>query len=216
MVLKERFKNLIIKLDRMSLSPILFSFAMDKNEKGLFKTYIENIGTYLEFGAGGSTLFVLQNTKANIFSVESSSQWIKTLKEYYVIRRNEKKRLKIFHIDIGQTKEWGYPYDNKLMALFPDYSSKVFSCVDTDLLEVVLIDGRFRIACTLMTILECQRNRKLKILIHDFYYREDYHVVLKYLNEIAKANTLGVFQIKPLLDVESLKEDYDRFKYDPA
>lgn len=216
MVLKKTLKNLIILSDKHSPRPLLYPFAMTKDEKGLLLENIKYANSYLEFGIGGSTLFALANSRANIYSVESDLQWIKTLKEYFVIRRNENKRLKIFHVDIGQIKEWGYPIDKRKIELFPGYSSKVFSIVDTDLLDVVLIDGRFRIACTLKTILECQGTKKLKILIHDFYDRENYHIVLKYLNELYKVNTLGVFEIKPIIDIKTLAEDYQKFKYDPA
>ena len=78
-----------------------------------------------------------------------------------------------------------------------------------------MIDGRFRVACTLKTISECYKNRDLEILIHDFWDREEYHILLKYLHEVDRADTLGVFVIKTNFDLIAIMKDYDLYKYIP-
>jgi len=62
--------------------------------------------------------------------------------------------------------------------------------------------------------LECSANLNLKILIHDFH-REKYHVVLKYLDVIELVETLGVFKIKNNIDLNSIEQEYELYKFDP-
>ncbi|WP_232473249.1 hypothetical protein [Brachyspira sp. SAP_772] len=63
-------------------------------------------------------------------------------------------------------------------------------------IDTILVDGRFRVACVLNSIFYC---RNAVIIIHDFFNREYYNVLLNYLDIVEKADTLGVFKIKKIL-----------------
>ncbi len=204
------------ELDKYSPKPLLYSFIMTKDERALFDKVIKNSKVYLEFGMGGSTFRALQKSRAQIYSVDSNPEWIKKMQEYYLIRRMERKRLLLFYADIGPTKDWGAPIDNNARELFPGYSALIFNGPIKGTIDTVFIDGRFRIACTLKTILECYPHHPPIIMIHDFWNREPYHVLLHYLTEQSRAGTLGVFTIKKDINLEAIKEDYERYKYDPA
>ena len=216
MPLRRKLKNLLRELDKHSPWPVLYSFIMTKKEKALFDKEIKRSKTYLEFGTGGSTIRALKKSGAKIYSVDSSADWITSVRKYWVIRRAEKKRLSLFHVDIGPVKEWGTPVGNDSKELFPHYSSGVFRLVEKEYIDIVLIDGRFRVACALKTILECSVNNPPRILIHDFWNREEYHILLKYLEEADRADTLGAFIIKKSIDLDSVIRDYELYKYIPA
>jgi hypothetical protein len=158
----------------------------------------------------------LEKTKARVYSVESSRDWIKTMREYRFIRDAERKRLFLFHADIGPTLELGRPDGPGSKDLFPGYSATIFKKVKKKKIDTVLIDGRFRVACAMKTILECHKNKRLRILIHDFWNRDAYHIVLSHLTETARADTLGVFAIKNNIDLDSVRETYEQYKFDPA
>ena len=68
-------------------------------------------------------------------------------------------------------------------------------------------------ACVLKAILMCQGNDRLQIIIHDFWNREKYHVLLKYLEETDRAETLGVFTIKKDIDLDAINADYSAYQY---
>ena len=70
------------------------------------------------------------------------------------------------YINIGKTGEWGVPIENDKTFLFPSYSTRIFETYKD--FDVVFIDGRFRVACALQVILNC--NIDTKILIHDFNF----------------------------------------------
>ena len=205
-------KNLIV-LGKFLPIPIFYSFIMTKKERSLFDKKIKKSKFYLEFGMGGSTIRALHKSKAKIYSIDSSKDWISYMREYPLIRKMEQKRLFLFYVNIGSTKEWGFPAGNKNKKIFPNYSTNIFNTIEKKCIDTVLIDGRFRVACTLKTILECYSNTNLQILIHDFWNRKQYHIVLKYLSEVESSDTLGVFVIKKDINLDLVKKDYNNYKY---
>src|SRR5690606_17541628 len=213
--INQKIINLIRKLEVYSPYPLFYKFRMTKDEQKLFNRYIKNSKYYLEFGSGGSTLRVLQKSQAKIYSVESSIDWIAYLSNYFIIRQARKKRLFFHHVDIGQTRGWGYPISNNSKALFPNYSNSIFNLLDPNKLDTVLVDGRVRVACVLNVILNMPPNENTVMLIHDFWNREKYHIVLKYLTKVHEVDTLGVFKIKNHINLVSVKHDYEIYKYIP-
>ena len=133
--------------DQLLPWPLFYSFRMNKNDKILFDKTIKKSSGYLEFGMGGSTIRALKVSKANVFSIESSLDWIKLMRKYFFIRYMENKRLSLYHVDIGPVKKWGVPISDHLKESFPDYSSKIFKEIKGEVIDSVLIDGIFRVAC---------------------------------------------------------------------
>lgn len=212
---KKNTRTFFAEYDKYSPRPLLYTFRMSDSEQLLFDKIIRNASLYLEFGMGGSTLRAIQISKAKIYSIDSSQDWINLMREYFIIRRMEKKRLSLCYVDIGETGDWGYPNGLDSKELFPNYSASIFDVVQGKKIDVVLVDGRFRVACVLKTILECHSNDKLMILIHDFPKRDHYQVVLKYLDIIESIDTLYVFNLKNNIDLTSVKIDYEEYKYIP-
>ena len=212
----EALKNIRNKLDRYSPYPLYYEFGMSDNEKVVYDRLIKKSSNYLEFGMGGSTIRAILKSKANIFTVEPDSAWITYMRQYAVLRFFEDKRLFIFHVDIGPTGLWGYPESDEDKEKFPAFSSHVFKAIDASVIDLVLIDARFRVACALKLIMESNGNSDPKILIHDFWNREQYyHVVLKYLDTLLKVDTLGLFAIKKDVNLESVAKDYELYKTQP-
>ena len=77
----------------------------------------------------------------------------------------------------------------------------------------MLIDGRFRVACTLNCILNTPPN--CRIIIHDFWNRPNYHIVLPFLETKAKADTLGLFTKKERIDLNEVKSLATQYQYQP-
>lgn len=136
----------------------------------VFKNVLKNAKTYFEFGAGESTQWVLNNTNALITCVDSNQEWLNT------IPNNQ--RIKKLYIDIGPVKKWGYPIDNSMKHNWMNYYNAYDGKSD-----VVLIDGRFRVACFLSVL---KKASKGTVIIFDDYLngtdetsleRPHYHVV---------------------------------------
>ena len=216
MALITRIKQAIKRLDQFSPYPIFYPFRMSKNEIAVFDKSIKGSKHYLEFGLGGSSLRAIQKSKAIIYTVESSPEWIDYMRKYFAIRFFEKKRLNIFPVNIGPTGDWGFPESDNSTGLFEAYSSSIYKSIDKKSVDLALIDGRFRVACVLKLIIECHENPKLRMLIHDFWDREQYQSVLKYLDVISRADTIGLFSIKKNIDLDAVRADYEAYKLNPA
>ena len=81
--------------------------------------------------------------------------------------------------------------------------------------DPILIDGRFRVACVLQSILHCHENPNLQILVHDIWPRKQYYVVLEFLNEVHRVDTLGVFSIRDNISLKKVERLYHEYKYRP-
>lgn len=196
-------------------TPRNYPFVMHLEEKELFKRIIQNSKCFLEFGLGGSTIFSLINSQTTIVSVDTNKEWIGFMKKYRIIRENLEKRLKIYYIDIGATRQWGFPVDESSIEKFPDFSSKIFYAENPSQFDTVLIDARFRVACVLQTILHCYKNPNLKILIHDYSIRKEYHEVEIFLDIIEHDRSLYVFKIKDNIDLDLVQNTYEKYKNIP-
>ncbi len=213
--MNKSIRLLLEEFDKLHLWPRFYQFAMTSEERKLFEKIISTSNYYLEFGAGGSTFSVLQNSSATVFSVESSAEWIAGMRQYRMIRSNEKSRLSFEQVAIGPTGNWGFPIVNIFKESFPEYSSSIFRRISAKLIDTVLVDGRFRVACILKVILECHDNDPVKIMVHDFWIRPQYHCVLKFLDVLFQKETLAVFRIKADLDLAMVESYYQQYKYIP-
>ena len=192
--------------------PDEFPVRLSDIEKQTICKYLKDSGNYLEFGSGGSTFLALENSNANVFSVESDKKWLDYLLSYKIINNAQRaQRLKFYPINIGEIKGWGYPVNDNLQENYPNYSAEVFRKIDCDKIDTVLIDGRFRVACTIQAVLNCSNIKY--ILIHDYIDREFYHTVEEFLDKIETIDTLAVFKVKENIDYEKLKKLYDECKY---
>ena len=116
-------------------------------------------------------------------------------------------RLHLHLVDIGKTKAWGFPVDESRKESWKSYPEIVHQ-LDGDW-DTVLIDGRFRVACVVNVLLRV--DPRCRILIHDFWNRNSYHVVLNYLDVVRSVDTLGVFRKRPKCrenELETLRVRY--------
>ena len=180
---------------------------MTEVELNLLQTELLNAKTYLEFGSGNSTRMAAHMKHLQRISVvESDDVFFQTQVVIDKDVRNalDAGRLEYFYIDIGITGKWGYPLTHDRINFWPEYHKKVF-CRGMNY-DLVLVDGRFRIACVFQVCLKCFDNTL--ILIHDFFNRPIYFTVLPFLIEIRKVDTFGLFRI----DVKKVKRNRSLLK----
>lgn len=182
--------------------------SMSEKETDLFESYLIKAERYFEFGSGGSSKLAA-SLGLTVNGVESDKKWLTRLKMDLGAKSN------IEYIDIGPTGEWGYPTDLSAEDRFPRYSESINS---TDKwFDFILIDGRFRVACTLETVKNILINKKedrAVIFIHDFRGRDYYNPVLEYLDEIDSVESAVVFKVKNNIDREKLEETITFFNKD--
>ena len=173
--------------------------AMRPAETALLASLLKRAHHTLEFGAGGSTTLALKLGVGRIVSVESDASWIERIHgDSAAARAIEDGRLTLLHADIGPIRRLGGPSKAAPRQRWPAYARTPWSHVDTARLDLVLIDGRFRVACALEAALRCSENTAL--VIHDFWNRPAYHGLLSHLEVLERCASMGVFRIKRSFD----------------
>ena len=204
------FKEWQINFNRQV--PNKYPIRLTDDEISLLCKYLQSSKNYLEFGSGGSTFLALINSVPDIYSVESDADWIEYLRTYKIIQNAEQnEQLKFHHVDIGKTKEWGYPADDSKRDNYGLYSSDIFNTIKNTDIDLVFIDGRFRVACAISAIMNC--NSDIRIILHDYTIREYYKTIEKFLDIVESADTLVVFKPKTDLSKTELNEIYEQYKY---
>lgn len=169
---------------------------MSKAEASAYATLLRNSDVVLEYGSGGSTLLAVASPAKRIFSVESDPSWIGRLRRDDAVSAAERSgRLLLFHADIGPVREWGMP-DGPYHRNWDVYALGIWESIGSELPDLCLVDGRFRVACALSAcVIEGFAGRT--IAIHDFWNRPYYHSLLPFLDLKSRIDTFGIFAPKP-------------------
>lgn len=184
---------------------------MTPNEINLFNSLLKSCkGSYFEFGGGGSTYHACMYPNIHsITTVESDKKWIDKLKVNDLIATQSNK-IKFIYIDINaDNSAWSIPKDNSKRENFPQYSKAIKS--NGQIYDLVLIDGRFRVACALHTLGVI--NDQSVVLIHDYKIRPQYQVIEQFYNIVSCVDTLYVFKKKPIYDSKLLDSMIKTYEY---
>ncbi len=208
-----RYRRLVLAGNVM-LDPVsLAKPAMRPRETALLTSLLRQSDRVLEFGAGGSTALAIKMGVGKVTSVESDADWIGRLKlDDALGRALEEERLELLHADVGPVGALGRPSEKQ--ESWPNYARRPWPHVGDGKLDVVFIDGRFRVACILETALRV--STATIIAVHDFWNRPGYHVVLPFLDQIGACESLGLFRVRGDLDVEAVERLLVTAHYDPA
>ena len=133
----------------------------------IFRAAVQDCEKYAEYGCGESTLYMNGLSGCNIQVAETDFGWAQNIEA----RTDE--RVKIFFVDLGKVGEWGRPVGYENRAAFGTYFAAPFSGGFSP--DVVLIDGRFRVACFLYALIHAKPGTV--IVFDDYANRPSYHVV---------------------------------------
>lgn len=188
--------------------------AMLPREIDLLSTLLLRTRRMLEFGAGGSTTLALKLGVSHLVSVESDAAWIERIQaDDAAARAQDDGRLTMLRADIGPIGFMGGPGKGSTRDRWPDYARTPWTHLDASQLDLILIDGRFRVASILETILRAPP--QATIAVHDFWNRPAYHGVLPFLEVVDRCQSLGVFRVRPDFDRAAAKALLDQAAYWP-
>jgi hypothetical protein len=167
---------------------------------------IKALGTansYLEFGCGLSTEFISKSYGCRIRSIDTSADWIE------IVRERVRGDVELVHIDLGPVGAWGRPESYKFREHFVRYLEAGFEQgFDPD---VILIDGRFRVACLLSSLLLASPGTK--IVFDDYVMRPHYKVVEEILRPVTLSSRQAMFVRPDSIDFGQIRDLRDRFTY---
>lgn len=209
--------SLVFRIFRAFTPPIIFIPIMhifskkpelfDGEENSvLFKKYLKKCRIYGEYGCGLSTQYVLDNTNCSIISIDSSNEWVEIVKS----RSINLERLQINYVDVGVVGEWGRPVDYKNRDNFKNYTDKLWEQVEKP--DLVLIDGRFRVACFLTCLLKAEVGTV--IIFDDYTDRPEYHVVEEFIPVKEICGRQAVFFVdRKIHNINEVYKILERFYY---
>ena len=163
----------------------------------------------LEYGSGGSTVMAAEMPGKTVFSVESDKDWANGMAAYLAANPMASKAI-LHHVDIGATAEWGKPVDDSGWRRYHHYPLTVWDRDDFSHPDVVLIDGRFRVACLLATLHRI--TRPVLALFDDYAPRPAYHRVEAWVKPSRMVGRMACFDLQPrVLPMAELSRIMDFF-----
>lgn len=189
-------------------APYLDDIVATGAELDELRSHLENANTYLEYGTGGTTVLACHAGVQTITSVATDLNFCSDLIKKYALRKFiDTGRLNMRHVFVGPTARWGYPIDLPSERQIENYLCWPKTMPDAD---VVLIDGRFRVAVAAQAALSCGPDTV--IMIHDYNERPQYKVVEDFLQPVKIVDSLALFRtLSDKRDVAAkVRQDYFR------
>ncbi len=161
----------------------------------LLELELERSRIYLEYGSGGSSILAVRKGVRKIYSVDSDAGFLKAVHAKIKTMGARRGSYVPLFADIGPTKAWGRPADESKATLWPQYISAPWDAMRKKghQPDLVLIDGRFRVASFLMTAMLASPG--CVILFDDYFDRPYYHVIERHFQPVEKAGRLAKFVI---------------------
>jgi hypothetical protein len=159
---------------------------------------------YGEYGVGASTSWMAERTSARIIGVDSSSEWIEKVRASV-----PPERVDLRHVDVGPLGAWGRPKDFSRRHAFRDYVGGLWNRDQRP--DLVLIDGRFRVACFLKSCLEAAPGTH--IVVDDYTKRPEYRVMAEFVPPKDVNERQALFVVPTAIDRSSFSEELERFIY---
>lgn len=187
-----------------------------ENDKKMFYKYLDNCSIYFEYGSGGSTYNALiRDNIKKIYSVESDYEWLSKLKDIIAEKIDIKKKNKFisfFNEMDTQPETWGYPGKNATYIQKIKYSNYILDLdeIEQKNIDLILIDGRFRVACCLKCFDVIKDN--CLIAFDDFLNRPEYNIILDFFNIIDSTSDKRMVILKKNLNVNVPKQLIQKYE----
>ena len=173
----------------------------DDTGSAYFREQLTRTRNYLEYGSGGSTVFASKRVQL-LVSVDSDAHFLAAVRDRLaaddsVSGEHRSAVTKLMHVNIGPTVDWGMPAFTRLTArrvrrwqAYPSAPWRYLQSIGQQP-DLILIDGRFRVACVLESLLNLSPVSEAQILVDDYITRPHYHVIERFA-EVEMAGRMAV------------------------
>jgi hypothetical protein len=160
-----------------------------------FSEAVRSSKCYLEYGSGNSTVLASKFAQ-RIISVESDAVFSRAVKKMLP----ERAGINLINVDIGLTREWGYPIfsrpTERRIRRWKKYPQAPWELYNFSP-DLILIDGRFRVACALESLLHIGEDTRILV---DDYPGRPYEVIEVFANRTSIHGTMAEFRKKKSFD----------------
>lgn len=176
---------------------------------------------YLEFGSGGST-YLAAKLGIPFITIDSDNFFLGDVRNKIIKNGfyNESAQ-KYIHRNIGLTEEWGTPIiflkiiSKKRRSMFAKYSDFPLTFPNTGKSpDLILIDGRFRVACALKAINALKNDSKWMLIIDDYIDRPFYKAVEQFAKLDYFVGRMAVFSSLQEFDESELTRSIKIYEQD--
>jgi hypothetical protein len=180
-----------------------------------FRKALAGARIYLEYGAGGSTVLASRFVQ-KLFTVESDARYLRAV-ERKVHASGPVSENHFLHANIGMTEFWGKPaFTNhsagrlRRWSRYPQLPWELLEAAG-EVPDLILIDGRFRVACMLESLIHLKDQSAL-IFFDDYFHRKPYAIVERFADIVDRCGPMALFRKKAAMDLqacnEALREHY--------
>jgi hypothetical protein len=190
----------------------------DDESTAYFRALLGSARNYLEYGSGGSTVLA-NETVANLVSVDSDANFLADVKRK-LEESDHRAMAKLIHVNIGLTQDWGMPVFRKptrrRIRRWEEYARAPWRYFRTigQQPDLVLVDGRFRVACVLESLLSLSPLSETRILLDDYVSRPHYEVVERFA-DLELVGRMAVIRPRKLLDRIQVRRLVKQYSADP-
>ena len=167
-----------------------FALTFGPREAELVRHLYAESRAVLEYGSGGSTVLAATLGKP-VVSVESDKAWADRMSQTLAAHPIAS----VHYADIGPTKAWGFPDGAEAAGRYHTYPLTVWDRPGLVAPDLVLIDGRFRAACLVATMLRTAE--PVTVLFDDYLKRSYYHRVEALATLERMVGRMAVFTVTP-------------------
>ncbi|MFV0306831.1 MAG: hypothetical protein ACK5OX_03700 [Desertimonas sp.] len=169
------------------------NLMMPAAEADHVREILEGASVVLEYGSGGSTVLAAEHAQ-RVMSVESDARWVALVRKWFEVHPPHAE-VSLHHVDIGPTGPFGRPTDPTTCGRWPRYPTAIWDASEFVEPDVVLIDGRFRLACFVTVALRCRR--PVRVLWDDYDNRPHYHRASELASPTRVIGRLAEFHLVP-------------------
>ena len=198
-----RFKNRFIKKININLTCKIDFGSRKTND--FFKKKLKKSKFYFEFGSGNSTILAEKLGK-NFISIELDKIFFKKVS---AILKNKKK---IKYINIGPVGEFSYPLLKDKFKIIDYVESINEYFIKKKFPNLILIDGRFRVACCINVFQLSKKYKYNPTIILDDYEKRDYYKILNKIFHVKLIGRMAILKIKNKKKLDTL--DINHYIYD--
>lgn len=172
-----------------------------------FAEHIRSTKVYLEYGGGGSTILASQFVDC-LVSADSDKYFVKAIRKKLGKANRPQLVIDLLHCDIGITGVWGIPVFPLLsegrLHLWEAYAKRPWDLLAERGIQpdTILIDGRFRVACALVSLLNISDRENTTLILDDYTERDCYKTVEDFADLIAIKGRMAIFKKSATFDKE--------------
>jgi hypothetical protein len=193
---------------------------LPENSLKRWREILGRTSVYLEFGSGGSTDEAAGSVSI-LVSVETDRQYLSAVEQSVRDRHPGVSFYPLF-IDIGWTQKWGRPLirtrTRSRLAKWRNYTSAPWALFEElgRYPDFIFIDGRFRAASALESMLQLPQDAKCTFMLDDFDRRKiGYGEILQFADDVEFVDRAVIFRKSPTFDVDKCAQLLRKYQTDP-